>query len=83
MAVRPVVDQVDGGEEFGFKEASLAVVEEMTLLRVHSALDLTTIVVQLVEGDPSVDVCMEVLHVVNLKWKNRIEKKLHVVSLEG
>ena len=69
MAVRPVVDQVDGGQQLRLKQTSLPIVEEVALLRVHRALNLTAIVVQLVERDPSVDVCVEVLHVVNLKSK--------------
>ena len=67
MAIRPVVHQVDRRQQLWVKQASRAVVEEVALLRVHRALDLTAIVVQLVERDSRVNVGVEVLHVVHLK----------------
>ena len=67
MAIRPVVHQVDRRQQLWVKQASRAIVEEVALLRVHRALDLTAIVVQLVERDSRVNVGVEVLHVVHLK----------------
>ena len=69
MAIRPVVHQVDRRQQLWVKQASRAIVEEVALLRVHRALDLTAIVVQLVERDSRVNVGVEVLHVVHLKLK--------------
>jgi len=65
VAIRPVVHQVDRRQQLRVKQASRAVVEEVALLRVHRALDLTAIVVQLVERDSRVNVGVEVLHVVH------------------
>ena len=73
MAIRPVVHQVDRRQQLWVKQASRAVVEEVALLRVHRALDLTAIVVQLVERDSRVNVGVEVLHVVHLKLKSKIK----------
>ena len=73
MAIRPVVHQVDRRQQLRVKQASRAVVEEVALLRVHRALDLTAIVVQLVERDSRVNVGVEVLHVVHLKLKSKIK----------
>ena len=73
MAIRPVVHQVDRRQKLRVKQASRAVVEEVALLRVHRALDLTAIVVQLVERDSRVNVGVEVLHVVHLKLKSKIK----------
>ena len=67
MAIRPVVHQVDRRQQLRVEQASCAIVEEVALLRVHRALDLTAIVVQLVERDSRVNVGVEVLHVVHLK----------------
>ena len=51
------------------KKNSYLVIEEMTAIRVDTALNLAAVTLQLVERDPSVNVPVEVLHVEHLKTK--------------
>lgn len=62
MAVRPVVHQVDGGQKLRIVQLTLAVKKEFSFLSVNSALNLTPVIVQLIEGNPRLNVSMKVLH---------------------
>ena len=62
----PVVHQVDGGQEVRLEQLARVVEEELPLLGVDVALYLGPVVVELVEGDPGVDILVEVEHVVHL-----------------
>ena len=63
----PVVHQVDGGQEVRLEQLARVVEEELPLLGVDVALYLGPVVVELVEGDPGVDILVEVEHVVHLR----------------
>ena len=66
VAVGPVVHQVDGGQEVRLVQLSRPVEEKFSFLGVNIALNLSPIILQLMEGDPGVDIFMKILHVVNL-----------------
>ena len=69
MTVSPVVHQVDGRQQVGLEQLTLPVEEELAPLGVDVALNLSAVVLELVEGDPGVDVLVKILHVVNLEKK--------------
>ena len=69
MAVCPVVHQVDGRQEVGLEQVAFAVVEKFPLLSVDIALDLSSVILELMESDPGVDILVKILHVVNLEAK--------------
>ena len=51
------------------KKNSYLVIEEMTAIRVDTALNLAAVTLQLVERDPGVNVPVKVLHVEHLQHK--------------
>ena len=69
MAVCPVVHQVDGRQEVGLEQVAFTVVEKLPLLSVDIALDLSSVILELMESDPGVDILVKILHVVNLEAK--------------
>ena len=70
VAVGPVVHQVDGGQEVRLVQLSRPVEEKFSFLGVNITLDLSPVILQLVECYPRVDIFMEILHVVNLKFEH-------------
>ena len=68
MTVGPVVHQVDGGQEVRLVQLPGPVEEKFSFLGVNITLDLSPVILQLVECDPGVDIFMKILHVVNLKF---------------
>ena len=70
VAVGPVVHQVDGWQEVRLVQLSGPVKEEFSFLGVNITLYLSPVILQLVECYPRVDIFMEILHVVNLKFEH-------------
>ena len=68
MAVGPVIHQVDGGQEVWLVQLAGAIEEKFSFLGVNITLDLSPVILQLVECDPGVDIFMKILRVVNLKF---------------
>lgn len=75
MAVRPVVHQVDGGQQLGGEEGLVAVKKQFPFLSMDSALYLGPIIIQFIECDPGLDVRVEVLHVKHLITEDVLKNK--------
>ena len=67
MAVCSIVHQVDCRQDLIVKQITVSVVEKLGLLGVNIALDLSSVIVQFMKGDPSLDIILKVLRVVYLK----------------
>jgi len=63
VAVCPVVHQVDGWQQVWIIQLACIVKKELPLFGVDCALNLTAIVIQLIECDLGLNIRVEVLHV--------------------